>query len=609
MTEPIEKYGALWPAGTSAIAIEKACVKRGGKWIDSARGVECGVGLFHHYKAAQQLLWPDDDHHRWSDLCLESILAHTHIAILGPKDSGKTYVALARYGLTDYFFFPDNTLILISSTDIRGLELRVWGALKDLWRRARERVPWFPGRPLESKHAICTDNLDEDADLVRDMRKGIICIPCRSTTGAWLGINNYVGIKQERKRLLSDEVQFMAEQFMDAPASLMKASSNRSSYKGVYVGHPLGQSDPLDKIAEPKNGWGTEGEITRTTTWANKWNDGVTINLVGTDSPNFDDPPGSPVRFPYLVNQKDIDDTVAFYGRDSVQYWSKCIGIRRPGLSSRRVISLQLCEQFGAFDLITWAGPALTKLYAIDAAYGRVGGDRCVGMPIEFGLTRSGKIMLHCHQPDIIPVSVRFDRSPEDQIAIYVRARCEKLDIPPNHVYFDSTGRGSLGSAFARQWSAFVCPVEFGGKATDRPVTLDHWIVDPQTKQRRLKKCSEEYSKFVTELWFSVRYAIEAGQVRELPRDVAQEGCQREWKQVAGGRIEIETKDEMKERTGRSPDLFDCLATGIEGARRLGFGITKLANAETNPEDLEWLEDLRRQQRAILERQQLNYTA
>ena len=58
------------------------------------------------------------------------------------------------------------------------------------------------------------------------------------------------------------------------------------------MGHPLGQGDPLDKLAEPKYGWGSEGEVTKTTVWDNKLMDGCTINLVGPDSPNFDFPPG-----------------------------------------------------------------------------------------------------------------------------------------------------------------------------------------------------------------------------------------------------------------------------------------------------------------------------
>lgn len=582
---PFIKYGALWADGLDALQIEQACIVRNGRWTNT-KGVECGLGLFHHYKAAQKLMWPEDDHHRWSDLMLSEILQNKHTAIIGPKDAAKTYT-MARYGLTDYLMFPDETLILMSSTDVRGLELRVWGAVKDLWRRAKDRYDWLAGAPIDSKHALCTDSLAEDMDIVRDMRKGILCVPCRSTSGAWLGLNNFVGLKQKRRRLLSDEVQFMAQAFMEAPASL-----DGINFKAVYVGHPLGQGDPLDKLAEPKNGWGTEGEITKTTVWDNKFLGGRTINLVGTDSPNFDTP--SP-NLGYLIDQKMIDGVVSFYTKDSSQYWSKCMGVRRTGMFAHRVITIKLCEQFRAFDKVIWKGTATTKVYAFDPAFGGIGGDRCVGGAAEFGTDIDGKLILLIHPPVIIPVSVRYDMPAEDQIATYVMNDCVRMNIPPENVFFDSTARGGgIVAAFARIWSPAVNPVEFGGKSTERPVTLDHFIKDPHTGQRRLKKCSEEYSKFVTELWFSVRYAIESGQVRELSREVAEEGCQREWIEVSGGRTELETKSDMKERTGRSPDLFDQLAIIVEGARRKGFSISKLANAEAEEADHAWLEELAR---------------
>jgi hypothetical protein len=603
MADSFTKYNALWPAGVDALQIEQACIKKGGKWINKA-GVECGLGLFHHYKNAQLLMWPEDDHHRWSDLILSEILNNKHTAIIGPKDAGKTFT-MARYGLTDYFMFPEETLILMSSTDVRGLELRVWGAVKDLWRRAKERYDWLAGSPIDSKHAICTDSLAEDMDVVRDMRKGIICIPCRSTSGAWLGINSYVGLKQKRRRLLSDEVQFMAAPFLEAPASL-----DGADFKAVYVGHPLGQGDPLDKLAEPKNGWGTEGEITKTTVWESKFVGGRTINLVGTDSPNFDQTQIPKSKFSYLVDQKMIDGVVSFYTKDSSQYWSKCAGIRRTGLFAHRVITIKLCEQSRAFEQVIWKGTPTTKVYSFDPAFGGIGGDRCVGGALEFGLDMEDRMVLVIHPHTIIPVSVRYDESPEDQIAKWVMNECVRLNIPPENVFFDSTSRGGgIIASFARIWSGAVNPVEFGGKATNRPVTLDHYITDPVTKQRRLKLCYEEYSKFVTELWFTVRYAIESNQIRELAREVAEEGAQREWIEVSGGRTELETKADMKERTGRSPDLFDQLCVGVEGARRKGFNISKLANQESEAANNQWLDDLAKKQAERRAARQLDYAA
>lgn len=532
---------------------------------------------------------------------LQEILNNRITTIMGPKDSGKTHVALSRFGLTDYFCFPQETLILISSTDIRGLELRVWGDLKTMYQIAKNRFPWLPGHLLDSKHAITTDNLKEDE--TRDMRKGIVCIPCMSAGGSWMGLGKYVGIKQKRRRLFGDELQFMKPSYIETLANL-----NSGDFKGVFVGNPLGEGDPLDKLAEPKDGWGTEGDISKTTIWENKFIQGRTLNLVGTDSPNFEQSQDPEPKYSFLINQRSIDNVVSFYGMDSLQYFSQCLGVRRPGLNARRVINRMMCVKFGAFNPALWLNTRQTKVYGLDAAYGGLGGDRCVGIRVDFGSDIEGKTIMKVFPPDLVPVSVKDSvRLPEDQISEWVKKKCEGDGIPPTNVFYDATGRGSLGTSFARIWSAYVNPVEFGGRPTDRPVSTSLKVRDEETEQMRLKRCDEHYSKFVTELWYSVRYVIEARQMRELPQDVMDEGCRREWKMVKGDKIEIETKEEMKLRVNISPDLFDALATAVEGARRLGFHISTIEAVQPKTDDDAWKEVLRRRAEAIRKRSQLNY--
>jgi hypothetical protein len=137
--------------------------------------------------------------------------------------------------------------------------------------------------------------------------------------------------------------------------------------------------------------------------------------------------------------------------------------------------------------------------------------------------------------------------------------------------------------------------VEFGGSPTTRPVCLDLFIWDEKERRRRLKRCNEHYSKFVTELWFSVRYAVEAEQIRGLPESVMEEFCMREWTKVKGDKIEVEKKEDMKERVGRSPDEADWCSICVEGARRRGFIISRLTNAEAMERSREWLRDLDKQ--------------
>lgn len=591
---PIEKYGVRFSGAFTALKIEFWMIQKGAAWL-----AERGRTLFEHYRNAQRLLWPDEDDHRWSDLILTEILKNDITVLMGPKDSGKTH-GMTKYGLTDYFCFPHNTLFIVSSTTLQSLEGRVWGDIKAMWRQAKERHPWLPGHVLDSKHAICTDNLDDESVIVRDMRKGVLCVPCKTSSGGQTNIAAYVGMKQQRKRYLADEFQFMSQAMYDS-----LANANSGDFKMVAAGNPLGQGDPLDLISEPKGGWEAKTEPEKTETWENmRFLRSRTVNLVGTDSPNFDYPENQPVKYWYMTNRESIARTVAGYGKDSHQYYSQCKGVRRSGLNARRVITRELCIEHHAFDEVTWHGSALTKVFALDAAYGGVGGDRCVGGHIEYGVCADGKERIAIIPPQLVPVSVRKSESSEDQIAEWVKKYCEEWGIPPENCYFDSTGRGSLGTAFARKWSAKVNPVEFGGRPSQRPVSMDFYIIDPKTKEKRLKRCDEHYRKFVTELWWTVRISIESDQVRNLTAEICREGCMREWKEVDGNKIEIETKDEMRERMGRSPDLFDWLATAVEGARRQGFKITKLAKESASSEK-DWLAEQAKEYGAFLKSRQL----
>jgi len=108
--------------------------------------------------------------------------------------------------------------------------------------------------------------------------------------------------------------------------------------------------------------------------------------------------------------------------------------------------------------------------------------------------------------------------------------------------------------------------------------------------EKRLKRCDEHYVKFVTEMWFSVSEAVQSGQIRELPKDAAREAYARTYKISKGNRIEIETKEDYKERMKKSPDLFDSIAIGVEGARRLGFRIQRLGKPSDDEVEDNWFD-------------------
>ncbi len=578
MAQEWELYGKKWDPSWSRIDVEVWCIQQGEDYLKKE-----GRTLLFHYRELQSLLWPDYEHTLWSDLILKTMLEERITVVMGPKDSGKTNT-MARFGLVDYLCFPNVTLAIMSSTELRGLQLRVWGEVKTLFNQGRETWPEQPGFAVDSMYGIFTDEI-KDTGEARDIRKGITCIPVVDSEGQWTGMRRWVGVKQKRRRIFADELQFYPEPYLSTLSNL-----DKGNFKFCGCGNPIGNNDPLDKMAEPADGWDSLPEITTTTVWRNRFG-GVTINLVGTDSPAIK----FPGKFPYLINQGDIDRIIQYWGKDSSEFWNQAMGVRRPGVSVRRVVTRDMAKQFGAMNSVVWRGKETTKIFGLDAAYG---GDRCIGIVGEFGEDINDIEVFSVSSPMLVPVKVYPKGTPEserfiaeDQIATFVKAECEKQGIPPANVFYDATGRGSLGTSFARIWSADVNPLEFGGAPSPNPVCADLFILDEKTKERRLKRADEHYSKRVTELWFAIRYCIESRQMRNLPEDVLDELAAREWTEVKGNKKELESKEDMKPRFGKSPDKADALATCLFGAIRRGFKIRRFILQNEDRDDT-WKIDL-----------------
>lgn len=598
---PFQRYNATWhedekdPDGN--LRVEMACIRKGGRWKIGDR--LCGEGLSFHYERMRQILWPYLDDHRWNSLCRDTILSNKVTVLLGCASSGKTHSA-AWIFLCEYFCFPEETCVLVSSTDMGGLRLRVWGEINKLWSEAVNKFPELPGHLIDSRLLIATDDLSEnDMDEVRvtrDWRKGIKGVA--TVQGAkYVGLGKYVGIKQKRMRLIADEAQFMPHTFLSAMANLDK----NEDFKAIVLGNPLDPTDALGKAAEPVDGWAGHMEPKKTEVWNTK--NGKCVNLVGTDSPNFDFPDDQPTRYKYLISREKIAFTLMTCPKDSIEYYSQCMGVMKIGVLSRRILTRDMCRQFGAMSDVVWKGAPRTRILALDAAYG---GDRCITGFVDFGTDISGGVVVKVGEPVEIPIIVREDQTPEDQISHFLKNYALTHDIKPENFFYDSTGRGSLGTSLARIWSNLCNPIEFGGRPTPRPVSLDHYTEDEETKLRRLKRCDEHYDRFVSELAFSVRYVVEGSQMRTLPTEVMEEFCDRKWDMVKGNKISIEpksgtaTKPGFKQRIGRSCDLADWLAIGIEGARQRGFEIKKLGavHVEENDDDF-FAEESKRWNEAI----------
>jgi hypothetical protein len=412
-------------------------------------------------------------------------------------------------------------------------------------------------------------------------------------------LRDFCGIKQERRRLIGDEIQHIPTDYLKVLDSL-----DKGEFKAILLGNMIADNGKaLDRVSEPKAGWDSQGEVTKTMTWENKYN-GVTINLVGIDSPNFDKE--TPNKYPFMIDQSDVDRVSKRPGgKDTIEWWSQIMGVRKAGAVSNRVLTVAEIEQCGGFGPNIWLGSDTTKVYSIDAGFG---GDPCIRTWAEFGKNVDDQDVIVFGDQKVIPILLSSKITAEEQIANYAKLDCANLGIHASHVFFDAGMYATLAVQMARILSPEVNAVNFGGTATQRPVDNETYVFDERTRERRLKTCYEHYSRFVTELWFSVRLLVQCRQARKFPRAAAEEFGRREWRYVSNDRYELETKPEYKLRNnGESPNMADSAAICVEGARRLGFEIRNLRANEQREPDEDWLQKEHEKYRRYVKKSELSY--
>ena len=94
----------------------------------------------------------------------------------------------------------------------------------------------------------------------------------------------------------------------------------------------------------------------------------------------------------------------------------------------------------------------------------------------------------------------------------------------------------------------------------------------------------EVYVNKVSEIWFVGREYMQSGQIKGISPPLARELCARSYVTKQKGKIQVETKAEMKKRTGKSPDLGDSALICLFVARQR-LGMSSSARAASDPEN------------------------
>jgi len=279
----------------------------------------------------------------------------------------------------------------------------------------------------------------------------------------------------------------------------------------------------------------------------------VCVRFDGLKSPNV---LMGKTKFDFLISNDQVRQAQKYDGEDSPKFWKYTRGMWSPEGVCKTVLSENLVEKYRVMFPAVFIKKS-HMMAGLDPAFN--GGDRCVLQLGRYGDFENGKMGISLERNEVIEIDAQSSEPVHFQIANRVRSLCEENKVQPKHLAVDATGEGGgLCDILAKTWNPAIQRVEFGGRASDRPVSPeDH------------RKSSDVYANKVTELWFSVRQWVINEQLRGMHHEAVIEFCSRMFDDEKRMTI-VERKVDMKARTGKSPDFADAIALVVEMARRLG---------------------------------------
>lgn len=509
-----------------------------------------GPGVAQHGMNVADLIWrrPNLELFDWNPWLVRGFKEHCEndeIILAGPSSASKTFGA-ALYALLFWMCAPMETGVLTCSTTVDGLEKRIWGEIKKLFIAFHNIREIRAGNLVNSKRAIQTTK--------GDMKLGLfgLAVALGEETKA---LGRIIGFHPPRILVIVDELTEISWAIVEACVNLF-AAKKRKQFIGI--GNPLSHFDSHGKMAEPENGWDS---VDVNTDRAKTKRGGMLVHFDGFKSPNL----VGPAKYSYLITQADIDKTASEYGENSPQMWRMRRGWWCPEGTVRTILTESIIQKFRCMEKATWRGD-YTLGASLDPSF--EGGDLCVLRRLKWGIGEDNTEQLELGEIFIVKVDLTSHEPIHYQIARQVKSKCIEWGVEVHNFGLDSTGEGGgLASIIATEWAPGFVQVEFGGRASDLPVSSVN-----------SKPCHEEYYNRVTELWHTFRTSVMSNQVRGLDPDTAIQFCTRLF--TVEAKIRLESKVDMKKRlNGRSPDKADNAVVALAVARQRGGMALKATSA------------------------------
>ena len=550
-SDQLNGYGVTFPDGTDELSAHLWLYKHSEE--PEGTGVGERGSRWHHFKWCADLLWNLSLSPRkviwnpWTDKMLKAMINNDYVGLAGCGSSGKSDSA-AVFAIIEYLSYPMGTLVLITSTTIKDAQKRVWKSVAQLWNALKDP----PGYMIQSKAMIA--GIDKSGK--KSIATGLQIVAAQK--GQDEDKMEMAGQKAECLILIADELPELSMGVLRTAYSNLSVGSvgiprpdgttRETPFKLIAMGNPSTYSDPFGRFCEPKAGWKSVTEDD----WEWETSRGICLRFDASQSPNI--LAGERI-YPWMPTQKTIDQAKHDFNEKSRIFYRMYKGFwfadadTETIYSESEIIQMDAHKDYKGTDIeseVAFAGA--------DPAFS-AGGDR---FPIVYGRVfyRGEKDPviqidgIHLLKEDVTDSSVPRSHAMVRQM----RDFCISKNISPSHIGYDMTGAGlPFRDVVISEWSSLPLGINFGGKASDLAVS-------PIDK----RKSSEVYGNRVSELWVRAKGMIREGLIYGLNAEIVEELVQRRWHAQSSRLLKVESKVDMKQRTGQSPDICDAMMCMLE---------------------------------------------
>lgn len=548
------KYGLQFPDNLLDFQIELHCFKVA---HPSSAG---GLGKYRHFKNVCKIFWPDLIWHDWLTEQIRSLCGAYHggpkpfmtVAWTGCATSGKTF-ALGLFMFVWWLADPPNSIGILTSTTKDMIRRRVWPVIQQLYHSARQNMAERLKVDVSKIH--CGNLVDSRTALQAskgDDKHSIFAIAVRDGETS-KAVANIQGQHAPRIMIVIDEATNTPEAIFETIPNLRKGCQELLV---ALAGNAASRMDGHGRACEPELGFHS---ITKSdTNWKTKgvpeWqlDPGVCLHFAGSQSPNVK---AGRTIYPFIYGWEDYQNALKLRGAENLLFWSFDEGFWPPDGFCNTIFTETMVDKYDLKGKHVFLSKAM-PIAGLDPGFGGDEGILTIGL---LGDLENGQPAVQLTA--MIPIRLKATSADEyeTQIAVQVRAECEKRGVKDDCFGMDATaiGRGAF-AVLKENWGAGIVRVEFGGAPTERPASGD----DPRPSR-------EVYDRYVTELWYSAREFAVGGQLKGLDRETIVEFCSRQYS-LKNRKYSLETKDDFKDRFKKSPNRADAVVVLLEVARQKG---------------------------------------